>query len=95
MGSCFFKGSDKSYLNKQHQEFGDHLYYIKGQDRRCWEVEFGIKHYAGPVLYKAHGFLEKNKDVQQDQLFELMYESKNPFVKDLTRFQVRHQNQFS
>ncbi|GAB1607514.1 unconventional myosin-X isoform X1 [Argonauta hians] len=83
----FPQGTDKSYLNKQHQELSSHAYYIKGQDRRCWEVEFGIKHYAGAVVYKAQGFLEKNKDVQQDQLFELMYNSNNPFVKDLTRFQ--------
>ncbi|XP_036363570.1 unconventional myosin-X isoform X1 [Octopus sinensis] len=83
----FPQGTDKSYLNKQHQELSNHPYYIKGQDRRCWEVEFGIKHYAGAVVYKAQGFLEKNKDVQQDQLFELMYNSTNPFVKELTRFQ--------
>ena len=38
--------------------------------------------------YTAAGFLDKNKDVQQDQLFELMYNSLKAFVQDLTRFQV-------
>jgi myosin-7 len=63
-------------------------YYIKGSDRRNWEHEFGVQHYAGAVVYKAQGFLDKNKDTQQDSLFELMHTSKNDFLKDLTRFQV-------
>ena len=87
--SSVFQGTDKSYLIKQHQELEDQPYYIKGNDRRTWEKEFGILHYAGAVTYVAAGFLDKNKDVQQDQLFELMYNSTNAFVQDLTRFQVK------
>lgn len=49
-----------------------------------------MRHYAGVVTYRAQGILEKNKDTQQDQLFELMYNSNNAFVEDLTRFQVRY-----
>ncbi|XP_070180656.1 myosin-I heavy chain-like [Littorina saxatilis] len=83
----FPQGTDKSYLMKQHETLEDHPYYIKGSDRRTWEVEFGIYHYAGAVVYKAQGFLDKNKDTQQDQLFELMHNATNTFVQDLTRFQ--------
>ncbi|XP_052766932.1 myosin-I heavy chain-like isoform X3 [Mya arenaria] len=83
----FPQGTDKSYLNKQHTELEDYEYYIKGGDRRTWEREFGIMHYAGAVTYTVAGFLDKNKDVQQDHLFDLMHGSSNPFIQDLTRFQ--------
>ena len=73
-------------MSKLHSELIEHNYYVKGEDRRRWESEFGIKHYAGTVMYKAHGFLEKNKDAQVDALFELMLKSSNSFVKDLGRF---------
>ncbi|XP_015788511.1 myosin-VIIa-like isoform X2 [Tetranychus urticae] len=81
------KGSDTSYVNKLHNEFESHPCYARGEDRRDWDLQFGIKHYAGQVIYKVGGFLDKNKDAQQDQLFVLMAESKNVFIKDLVQFQ--------
>lgn len=79
-------GSDQSFVSKLHTELADHPHYVKGEDRRRWESEFGIRHYAGGVMYAAHGFLEKNKDAQVDALFELMLKASNAFVKDLVRF---------
>ncbi|KAH8379162.1 hypothetical protein KR009_003331 [Drosophila setifemur] len=81
------KGSDTAYLNNMHSEFEFHPSYIKGADRRHWETEFGIKHYAGCVIYAVDGFVEKNRDVQQDVLFDYMSRSTDLFVKDLSKYQ--------
>ncbi|XP_074603106.1 unconventional myosin 81F isoform X3 [Brevipalpus obovatus] len=80
------KGSDTTYVNKLHTEFESHPCYLRGEDRRNWGLEFGIRHYAGEVIYKVDSFLDKNKDTQQDQLFDLMADSTNIFVKDLVRY---------
>ncbi|KAM7361678.1 unconventional myosin 81F isoform 2-T7 [Cochliomyia hominivorax] len=86
------KGSDTAYLNNMHIEFEYNPYYIKGVDRRHWETEFGIKHYAGAVIYTAEGFVDKNRDVQQDVLFDLMSRSHNSFVKELSTYQEMQNN---
>ncbi|XP_068157949.1 LOW QUALITY PROTEIN: unconventional myosin-VIIa [Drosophila tropicalis] len=81
------KGSDSAYLNNMHAEFEFNPTYIKGADRRHWETEFGIKHYAGVVLYTVDGFVDKNRDVQQDVLFDFMSRSEDAFVKQLSKYQ--------
>ncbi|XP_014662734.1 PREDICTED: unconventional myosin-VIIa-like [Priapulus caudatus] len=83
----FPKGTDETYIIKQHHEFNSHANYIKGEDRRRWADEFGVRHYAGEVTYNVKGFLEKNKDVQQASFFYLMEKSSNGFVKELPDFQ--------
>lgn len=48
------QGADKTYLTKLHQEFEAHPNYIKGDDRRRWEVEFAINHYAGTSVMDVY-----------------------------------------
>lgn len=91
------KGSDTAYLTNLHSEFESNSCYIKGADRRHWETEFGIRHYAGCVSYAVDGFVDKNRDVQQDVLFDFMSRSGNPFVQELASYSdlltIQHQNQ--
>lgn len=80
------KGSDVAYLTNLHSEFEGNSCYMKGADRRHWESEFAIKHYAGCVSYTVKGFVDKNRDVQQDVLFDFMSRSKNVFVQELASY---------
>ncbi|KAF4519964.1 hypothetical protein B566_EDAN005464, partial [Ephemera danica] len=81
------KGSDLAYLTNLHGEFESHPQYLKGEDRRRWETEFSIQHYAGAVTYCVKGFVDKNRDVQQDVLFDFMSRSSNSFIQELTMYQ--------
>ncbi|XP_044265761.1 myosin-I heavy chain [Tribolium madens] len=81
------RGCDASYISNLHAEFENHERYVKGEDRRRWETEFGIKHYAGCVTYCVKGFVDKNRDVQQDVFFDIISRSKNEFVQDLSKYQ--------
>ena len=67
---------------------GAHSYFVKGDDKRRWGVEFTIRHYAGPVTYTVKGFLDKNKDVQQDMLFDFLEQSSSEFVQKICKFRV-------
>jgi myosin-7 len=82
----FPKGTDQSYLHKQHAELSSHPHYIKSADKRRWEIEFGVKHYAGPVMYSVNNFLGKNKDVQQEMLFDALESSSVDFAREMAKF---------
>ena len=85
-GKVQFQGCDAAYLTNIHSEFESHQDYFKADDRRNWDKEFGIRHYAGKVTYKVEGFVDKNRDSQQDVFFDYLEKSGKAFVQELCEF---------
>lgn len=86
MKTFLFQGCDAAYLTNIHTEFESHPDYFKGDDRRRWDKEFGIKHYAGTVIYTVDGFVDKNRDTQQDVFFDALAKSKSKLIMELCEY---------
>ena len=69
----FPKGTDDTFLSKINDSLGSMETYVKP---KTLKGVFGIKHYAGEVIYDVKGFLEKNKDNVADEVNELFLSSK-------------------
>ena len=74
------KGTDDTFLAKIHEAHAKNEYYVKP---RTATPVFGIKHYAGEVTYQIAGFMDKNKDSIQDEIFELFQAAQNPLMPKL------------
>ncbi|XP_065191822.1 unconventional myosin-XV-like [Sycon ciliatum] len=75
--SNFPKASDESFLEKIHQQHGKNSYYIRPKVKNG---KFGVRHYAGDVMYTASMFLDKNRDTLRPDLIELLHNSTAPMV---------------
>ncbi|RVE57374.1 hypothetical protein OJAV_G00215710 [Oryzias javanicus] len=78
--SRFPKGTDFTLLEKLHSRHSTNPYYVKP---RVADHQFGIKHYAGEVLYDARGILEKNRDTFRDDILNMLKDSRLDFIYDL------------
>uniref|UniRef100_A0A8C2KTV7 Myosin X n=1 Tax=Cyprinus carpio TaxID=7962 RepID=A0A8C2KTV7_CYPCA len=78
--SHFPKGTDDTLLEKLHSQHARNQFYVKP---RVAVHQFGIKHYAGEVVYDVRGILEKNRDTFRDDVLNLLRESRLDFVYDL------------
>ncbi|KAJ8004413.1 hypothetical protein DPEC_G00135460 [Dallia pectoralis] len=78
--SRFPKGTDITLLEKLHSRHATNQYYVKP---RVTDHQFGIKHYAGEVLYDVRGILEKNRDTFRDDILNMLKDSKYDFIYDL------------
>ncbi|XP_051998770.1 unconventional myosin-X [Xyrauchen texanus] len=78
--SRFPKGTDYTLLEKLHSRHATNPYYVKP---RVADDQFGIKHYAGEVLYDVHGILEKNRDTFRDDILNMLKDSRLDFIYDL------------
>jgi myosin-5 len=72
------KGCDKTFVFKAQSMNIDNpcLFQVK----RAQECEFGINHYAGPVVYDATGFVSKNIDTLPSDLQECATLSTNSIL---------------
>ncbi|XP_062386818.1 unconventional myosin-X isoform X1 [Sardina pilchardus] len=78
--SHFPKATDATLLEKLHSQHSRNQFYVKP---RMATRQFGVKHYAGEVLYEVSGFLEKNRDTFRDDILNLLKESRSDFVYEL------------
>ncbi|XP_060786441.1 unconventional myosin-X-like isoform X3 [Neoarius graeffei] len=78
--SRFPKGTDYTLLEKLHSRHATNPYYVKP---RVTDHQFGIKHYAGEVLYDVRGVLEKNRDTFRDDILNMLKDSRLDFIYDL------------
>lgn len=79
--SSFPKGTDTTMLQKINQVHGKGGIYIP--PRNNYETQFGIKHFAGEVLYDSKGFLEKNRDALSSDLIQVVETSSNKLLKQI------------
>ncbi|EDW71197.1 myosin-VIIa [Drosophila virilis] len=79
--SKFPKGTDQTLLEKLHVQHGNRSIYVKGKTTQT--SLFGIRHYAGVVMYNPLGFLEKNRDSFSGDLRSLVQRSSNSYLVDI------------
>lgn len=74
----FPKATDETLIEKMHSNFDKkHEYYDKP---RMQKRHFGIKHYAGLVVYDVKDWRDKNKDEVPEHLERIIKNSTNQFL---------------
>uniref|UniRef100_A0A8C4N920 Uncharacterized protein n=1 Tax=Eptatretus burgeri TaxID=7764 RepID=A0A8C4N920_EPTBU len=76
----FPKGTDETLLEKLHKQHSVNACYIRP---RVLNHQFGIRHYAGEVLYNITGFLENNRDSYQNDFIDLLQQSSSGLVRQV------------
>ena len=71
-------GSDAGFLEKLAEHQGTNRVYVPDRKKI---TNFGVKHYAGTVVYDGNGFLEKNRDTLYLDLIEMLQSSTSSFVR--------------
>ncbi|XP_076024594.1 unconventional myosin-Ic-like [Genypterus blacodes] len=82
---------DVSFLEKLEDTLGGHAHFVthklaNGKTRRVMSrEEFRLLHYAGEVNYNVNGFLDKNNDLLNRNLKEVMCQSGNQILNHCFR----------
>ncbi|KPP72103.1 hypothetical protein Z043_108930, partial [Scleropages formosus] len=88
--SHFPKATDSTLLEKLHGQHSKNPFYVKP---RVAVHYFGVKHYAGEVVYDVRGILEKNRDTFRDDILNMLRESRLDFIYDLFEHVSSRNNQ--
>eukprot|EP00760_Papus_ankaliazontas_P030344 PhM_4_TR477/c1_g1_i1/m.27535/K10357/MYO5; myosin V len=82
---CKVNGTERNFLDKLNTGFASskekvgNAFYLAIMGKRK-DNHFGIRHYAGDVVYCVDNFLEKNKDNLKDAVRKLFGQSKDPLI---------------
>lgn len=79
--SRFPKGTDITLLSKLHNNHSNKAAYIAPKSSH--EHRFGVRHFAGDVIYEVKGFLDKNRDLLTTDVKEMIMDSSNAYLKTL------------
>lgn len=76
------RGSDAKFVSRLHTTFDEtpgtkSTYYVRNRRK---PNDFGVRHFAGEVVYTTDGFLEKNKDALSPSLLALLKSSSVPIM---------------
>lgn len=75
------KGNDIAFVNKLYSMNEDSSVLLKGRFYQDWE--FGLRHYAGNVVYDANNFVSKNMDNLPVDLTNCRKKSTNAVVRSV------------
>jgi myosin-5 len=81
----FPKATDLTLVSKIYEHCSTHPRFSAGPTERANHV-FVVKHFAGPVAYSSHCFLEKNHDVVRSDMADILKTSSCSFINGLFSF---------
>ncbi|NWV04644.1 MYO15 protein, partial [Ptilonorhynchus violaceus] len=74
------QATDHTFLQKCHYHHGNSPWYTKP---KLPLPEFTVQHYAGPVTYQVHKFLNKNRDQLRPEVLEIFSQSRLKMVSHI------------
>ncbi|KAJ8921520.1 hypothetical protein NQ315_003138 [Exocentrus adspersus] len=74
--------SDAAYLSRVEQCCAGHSHCLTA-DATLPSHSFQIRHYAGTVTYRVHGFVEKNRDTLPKEVSRVMFRCDHPIMQAL------------
>ncbi|XP_014744616.1 PREDICTED: unconventional myosin-XVB-like, partial [Sturnus vulgaris] len=78
--TCLTQATDHTFLQKCHYHHGNSPWYTKP---KLPLPEFTVQHYAGPVTYQVHKFLNKNRDQLRPEVLDIFSQSRLKVVSHI------------